>query len=136
MIYRIKTKSKVFGRFNEHLLMAEYHTRSTLQCLHLEGGQEYTNCNFFAFLSLKGITQKLTLRSAPWQNGAAEPINRSIFFKVKAMLEQNNVREIIWSDAVATAEIIHNRATCAEVPNNKTLTACALDENQNLLLCE
>ena len=74
-----------------------------------DNGTEYINQNLSNFLKQKGIIHQTTCVYTPQQNGVSERKNRHLLEMTRALLFQNHVPKIYWSDAILTATYLINR---------------------------
>jgi hypothetical protein len=77
-IYLLKTKYKVFIKFQEFKVEIKNLTNKKMKTLRTNNGGEYTSKEFFALCKSAGIRSELTVPHNPQQNGVAERKNGSI----------------------------------------------------------
>jgi hypothetical protein len=77
-LYLLKTKDKVFNKFQEFKAEIENLTNRKIKTLRTDNGGEYTSKEFIAFCKSTGIRREMTVPHNPQQNGVAEIKNRSI----------------------------------------------------------
>jgi transposase InsO family protein len=85
-LYLLKTKDKVFSKFQEFKAEIENLTNNKIKTLRIDNGGEYTSKEFVSFCKSEGIRREVTVPHNPQQNGVAERKNRSIEETVKALL--------------------------------------------------
>jgi transposase InsO family protein len=71
-IYFMKTKDKVFSRFQEFKALVENQTGRKIKTLRSDNGGEYTSKAFKDFCAGVGIKRELTVSYNPQQNGVAK----------------------------------------------------------------
>jgi len=108
-VYTIKSKEEVFERFKEFKAMVETQTSLKIKAIRSDNGTEFVNRTFDKFLKECGITRQLSVPYTPQQNGVAERFNRTIEEMARCMLQEAEVNEPLWAEAVKTAVYIRNR---------------------------
>ena len=108
-VYFMKKKSEVFGHFKAFKAMVEKETGLQIKCLRSDGGGEYLSNEFARFLQEHGIKQQYSCIHTPQQNGLAERKNRHIGEVSRAMLNEKDLPDFYWAEAVATTVYIMNR---------------------------
>ena len=73
----------------------------------------YVNNEFERFLASCGIKHERTVPYTPEQNGVAERVNRTIFDKVRCMLNDSGLDNAYWAEAANTVIYLKNRFTTA-----------------------
>jgi transposase InsO family protein len=77
-LYLLKTKDKVFSKFQEFKAEIKNLTNKKIKTLRTDNGGEYTSKEFIAFFKSTGIRRGLTVPHNPQQNGIVERKNGSI----------------------------------------------------------
>lgn len=108
--YFLKSKSEVFTVFKEFLVLVENQTGKRIKKIRSDNGTEYVNSTFEDFLKSKGIEHQLTVRYTPEQNGVAERTNRTIVEKARCLLQEANLDDKMWAEAINTAVYLKNRS--------------------------
>lgn len=108
--YLMKNKSEVSTHFITFKNMVEKQTGLHIKILRTDNGTEYCNSNLSNFLTKEGIIHQTTVRFCPEQNGVAERVNRTIFEKARAMLQESCLCDRFWGEAVITAIYLKNRS--------------------------
>ena len=116
-VYFMKAKSEVFGYFQEFKAMVEKETGLQIKCLQSDNGGEYTSHAFSDFLKRNGIVRHKSCRFTPQQNGVVERKNRHIAEVARALMNERQIPNEFWGEAVSTAIYIINRTPTAAVHN-------------------
>jgi hypothetical protein len=85
-IFFMKTKGRVFQRFQEFKALVENQTRKKIKVLRSDNGGEYTSNEFNDFCAREGIKREVIVPYNPQQNGVVERKNRAIVGVARAML--------------------------------------------------
>jgi hypothetical protein len=107
-LYLLKTKDKVFNKFQEFKEEIENLTNNKFKTLRTDNGGEYTSKEFIAFCKLAGIRRELTIPHNPQQNGVEERKNRSIEETVKALLNYQGLSMFLWGEAAMKTIYVQN----------------------------
>lgn len=121
-VYFLKTKSEVFEKFKSFKVLVENQTGRKIKVLRSDNGGEYINSNFQMFLKDNGIRHQTTVPHSPQQNGVAERANRTIMEAARCMLQDANLAQEFWAEAVNTA--VHIRNHCP----TKAVMGCTPEE--------
>jgi transposase InsO family protein len=89
--------------------MVEKEKGVSIKCLRSDGGGEYFSNEFNEYLQEYGIQRKYSCIYSPQHNGVAERKNRHIVEVARAMLNEKNLRNYFWAEAVVTIVYIMNR---------------------------
>jgi len=95
-VYTIKSKD-VFEKFKA---MVETKTSLKIKAIRSDNGTEFVNRIFDKFLKECGITRQLSVPYTPQQNGVAERFNRTVEEMARCMLQEAEVNEALWAEAV------------------------------------
>jgi hypothetical protein len=88
--------------------MVEKEKGVSIKCLRSNGGGEYFSNEFINYLKKHGIQRKCSCNYSPQQNGVTERKNRHIVEIARAMLNEKNLPNYFWAEAVAIAIYIMN----------------------------
>lgn len=119
VLYFLKKKSEVFGKFKEYVATAERQTGNKLKKLRDDKGSEYISKEMKGWMKERGIMYQETHKAAPYENAVAERYNRTIFDKVRTNLIHANMASELWAECAATVNYCKNRlphATIEEIP--------------------
>ena len=86
-----------------------------IKCLRSNGGGEYFSNKFSRFLDEQGIKRQFTCRYTPQQNGVAERKNRHIAEVARVLMNEKEMPEYYWVEAVHAAVYIMNRTPTAAI---------------------
>ena len=111
----MKAKSEVFEHFKHFKKMVEKETGMHIKCLRSDGGGEYFSNEFSRFLYEQGIKRQFTCRYTPQQNGVAERKNMHIAEVAHAFMNEKEMPEYYWAEAVHAAVYIMNRTPTAVI---------------------
>ena len=114
-IYCMKAKSEVFQHFKHFKTLVEKETRMQIKCLRSDGGGEYFSNEFSKFLDEQGIKRQFTCRYTPQKNGVAERKNRHIAEVARALMNEKEMPEYYWAEAVHAAVYIMNMTPTAAI---------------------
>jgi hypothetical protein len=109
-LYLLKTKYKVFNKFQEFKDKIENLTNKKIKTLRTDNGGEYTSKEFVAFCKSAWIRRELTVPHNPQQNGVAERKNRSTKEIVKALLNDQGLSLFLWGEEAMTTIYVNNRS--------------------------
>jgi hypothetical protein len=107
-LYLLKTKDKVFNKFQEFKAEIENLMNKKIKTLRTYNGGEYTSTEFVAFCKSAGIRRELTVPHNPQQNGVAERKNISIEETVKSLLNDQGLSMFLWGEATMTTMYVQN----------------------------
>ena len=79
----------------------------TLKVLRTDGG-EYTSKEFESFLKARGTHHEITMPDMPQHNGVAEQLNRTLLEKAHAMLNDAELPDAYWFNALEYAVTLQN----------------------------
>jgi len=80
-----------------------------IKCLRSDGRGEYFSNEFSKYLKEHGIQKKYSCSYSPQQNGVAERKNRHVIEVARAMLNEKNLPNDFWAEAVVIVIYIMNR---------------------------
>jgi len=95
--------------------MVEKEKGVNIKCLRSDGGGKYFSNEFSEYLKEHGIQRKYSCSYSPQQNGVAKRKNRHIAEIARAMLNEKNLPNYFWVEAVVTTVYIMNRTPTAAV---------------------
>ena len=104
----LREKSEVFRTFTELLAQIKLQMGQTLKVLRTDGGGEYTSKEFESFLKVRGTHHEITMPDTPQHNGVAERLNRTLLEKACAMLNDAELPDAYWFDALEYAMTLRN----------------------------
>jgi hypothetical protein len=114
-VYFMKHKGEVFQHFLNFKAMMEKEKGVNIKCLRSDGGGEYFSNEFSEYLNEHGIQRKYSCSYSPQQNGVVERKNMHIAKIARAMLNEKNLPNYFWVEAVVTIVYIMNRTPIAIV---------------------
>ncbi len=88
--------------------MVEKEKGVNIKCLRSDGGGKYFSNEFSEYLREHGIQKKYSCNYSPHQNGVAKRKNRHIVEIARAMLNEKNLPNYFWVEAVITTVYIMN----------------------------
>jgi hypothetical protein len=107
-LYLLKTKDKVFNKFQEFKVEIENLSNKKIKTLRTNNGGEYTSKEFVTFYKSVGIRRELIVPHNPQQNGVAERKKRSIEETVKALLNDQGLSMFLWGEETMTTIYVQN----------------------------
>ena len=105
----LQSKAEAFENFESYRNRAENDTGKKIKTLRTDGGGEYLNRNFLAYLRKAGIVKRTTTPYSPSQNGIAERSNRTLLEGARCMLLGAGLGNEFWGQAVLATAYIMNR---------------------------
>ncbi|XP_028083210.1 uncharacterized protein LOC114284485 [Camellia sinensis] len=90
---------------------------TSLKILRTDGGGEYTNGQFEAFLKTFGIVHQLSCPRTPSQNGVVDRKHKHLIETTITLLDQSSMPLKFWFEALATAIYLINRMPSPQVDN-------------------
>jgi hypothetical protein len=114
-VYFMKHKGEVFQHFLNFKAMVEKEKGVSIKCLRSDGRGEYFSNEFSEYLKEHGIQKKYSCNYSPQQNGVVERKNRHIAKITRAMLNEKNLPNYFWGEAVVIAVYIMNQTPTAAV---------------------
>jgi hypothetical protein len=109
-LYLLKTKDKVFNKFQEFKAEIENLTNKKIKTLRTDNGGEYTSKEFVAFCKSTRIRRELTVPHNPQQNGVAERKNKSIEETVTTLLNDQGLSMFLWGETTMATIYVQNRS--------------------------
>jgi transposase InsO family protein len=106
--YVLKRKSEVTAVFTQFKAMMENQTEKRIRTLRSDRGGEYMGYELRNILQQSGIHHQLSMVESPQQNGVAERMNRTLWEKVRCMLQSARMKPQWWAEAMHTATYLHN----------------------------
>jgi len=110
-VYFIKYKGEVFQHFLNFKVMVEKEKGVSIKWLRFDEGGEYFSNEFSEYLKEHGIQRKYSCSYSPQQNGVVERKNMHITKITRVMLNEKNLPNYFWVEAVAIAIYIMNQTT-------------------------
>ena len=95
--------------------MVENQTGKRIKCIRTENGLEFCNQKMDALYRESGIKWHKTCLYTPQQNGVCESMNRTIMYKVRAMLSETGLEGTYWEEAASTALYVIHRSPNASI---------------------
>ena len=83
---------------------------AAVRTVRTDRGGEYMSHELAQYFTDKGIQHQLTAPYTPQQNGAAERLNRTLMERVRAMLQDMQLPQHLWAEAVVAANYARNRS--------------------------
>jgi transposase InsO family protein len=108
-VYFMKHKGEVSQHFLNFKAMVEKEKGVSIKCIRSDGGGEYFSNEFNEYLKEHGIQKKYSCSYSPEYNGIAERKNRHIAEITHTMLNEKNLPNYFWVEAIAIVVYIMNR---------------------------
>jgi hypothetical protein len=105
-----RAKSEVFNQFWEFKALVENQIDKMIKFLRSDNGGDYTSNEFNDFYKEARIKRELTVPYNPQQNGVAERKNWSIVGDAKAMIHDQDLPMLLWSETCNTIVYVQNRS--------------------------
>jgi hypothetical protein len=107
-VYFMKHKGEVFQHFLNFKVMVDKEKGVNIKCLRFDGGGEYFSNELNEYLKEHGIQRKYSCSFSPQQNRVAKRKNMHIAKITSAMLNEKNLPNYFWVEAVLTTVYIMN----------------------------
>jgi transposase InsO family protein len=114
-VYFMKHKGEVFQHFLNFKTMVEKEKGVSIKCLRYDGRGEYFSNEFNEYLKEHGIQKKYSCSYSPQQNGVVERKNRHITEIACGMLNEKNLPNYFWAEAVVTSVYTMYRTPIAAI---------------------
>lgn len=108
--YLMKNKSEVCSHFVTFKNFVEKQTGLHVKILRTDNGTEYCNSGLSSFFKREGFVHQTSVPYCPEQNGGSKRVNRTIFEKARAILQESCLNKRYWGEAVMTAIYLKNRS--------------------------
>lgn len=110
-------KSEASDIIEQYVITSELQTGKRVKSIRDDKGREYMSKKLQKFLDDRGIIREQTVRATPSQNGVAERLNRTLAEGITAMLNQANLPQSFWSQALLYLVHILNVTPSSAVSN-------------------
>ncbi|QRW04713.1 Pol polyprotein/retrotransposon [Ceratobasidium sp. AG-Ba] len=117
-VFLPKTKdelAKVFIRLRAHV---ELFTGLKVKTLCSDGGGEYISHVLGNHLADAGILHQMSCPNSSQQNGVAERFQRTLFDRVRSLLQESGMSWGWWGEAAVTATYLYNRIPHSALPGH------------------
>jgi transposase InsO family protein len=104
----MKHKGEMFQHFLNFKAMVEKVKGVTIKCLRSDGGGKKISNEFNKYLKEHGIQRKYSCSYSPQQNGVVERKNMHIAEITRAMLNEKNLPNYFWVEAIVIIIYILN----------------------------
>ena len=112
----LSSKADVADTVRNTLAYMETQCGAQTKAVRTDRGGEYLNKQLAAYFNSRGIRHEKTAPYTPQQNGAAERLNRTLFERIRAMLQDAGLPKDLWAEAALTANYIRNRSPTSSRP--------------------
>jgi hypothetical protein len=106
----LKEKSEAFEKFKVFKALTENQIGKRLKAVRSDRGGEFSSWNFKEFCDKHGIKREYTIPRTPQQNGVVERQNRSVQKMARSMMNERNMPQTYWVEAIHTIVHILNKA--------------------------
>ena len=90
--------------------LTENQTGKILKAVRSDRGGEFSSGNFKEFYDKHGIKREYTIPRTPQQNGVVERQKRIVQEMARSMMNEKNIGQICWVEAIHTAVHVLNKA--------------------------
>jgi transposase InsO family protein len=108
-VFFLQEKSEVSSIFKKFAKKAQNEYQVPLIKIRSDNGTEFVNSKIEDYCDEMGIKHELSATCTPQQNGVVERKNRTLITMARTMLDEYNVHEKFWAEAVNTACYASNR---------------------------
>ena len=105
----LKKKLEAFGCVKIFKELVENETKHKIKCLRSNNGGELTPKEFNHYCEEHGIKRQFSVARTPQQNGVAERKNKTMLEMARTMLNDSQLNDKFWGEAVHTFVHILNR---------------------------
>lgn len=105
----LKKKLEAFGYFKIFKEIVENEVELRIKCLRSDNGGEFTSKEFNLYCEEHGIKRQFSTARTPQQNGVAERKNRVVMEMARTILNDSQMSDKFWGQAVHTSVHILNR---------------------------
>ena len=106
----LRSKDQTAAAVRSWIPFLEKATGAAVRIVRTDRGGEYMSNELTQYFADKGIQHQLTAPYTPQQNGAAERLNRTLMERVRAMLQDMQLPQHLWAEAVVAANYARNRS--------------------------
>jgi hypothetical protein len=106
----LKEKSEALEKFKVFKALIENQTGKRLKAVRSDRGGEFSSGNFKEFCDKHGIKREYTIPKTPQQNGVVERQNRSVQQMERSMMNERNIPQTYWVEAIHIAVHILNKS--------------------------
>jgi hypothetical protein len=106
----LKEKSEAFEKFKVFKALTENQTGKRLKAVRSDRGGEFSSRDFKEFCDKHGIKREYTIPRTPQQNGVVERQNRSVQQMARSMMNEKNIAQTYWVEAIHTVVHILNKS--------------------------
>jgi len=113
----LKHKDESFEAFQDFCKRVQNEKSSNIITVRSDHGGEFENASFKTFFDENGIKHNFSCARTPQQNGVVERKNRTLQEMARTMLNESNVENYFWAEAINTSCYILNRVSIRKVLN-------------------
>jgi transposase InsO family protein len=106
----LKEKSEAFEKFKVFKALTENQIGKRLKAIRSDRGGEFISWNFKELCDKHGIKREYTIPRTPQQNGVVERQNRSVQQMARSMMNERNIPQTYWVEAIHIVFHILNKA--------------------------
>ena len=117
VVYFLKEKSEAAHCIREYVNLMFNQTGHRLKTIRTDNGTEFVTSELASYFSKHGIIHETTTPFSAKSNGRIEREMRTIKDNSRAMMQQHDVPEFLWAEAVATSMFVHNRILNKQSPD-------------------
>jgi hypothetical protein len=106
----LKEKAEAFEKFKIFKALTENQTGKRLKAVRSDRGGEFMSSDFKELCDKHGIKREYTIPRTPQQNGVVERQNRTVQQMARSMMNEKNIGQTYWVEAIHTIVHILNKA--------------------------
>jgi transposase InsO family protein len=106
----LKEKAEAFEKFKIFKALTETQTGKRLKVVRSDWAGEFMSRDFKEFCDEHGIKREYTIPITPQQNGVVERQNRTVQEMARSMMNEKNIGQTYWVEAIHTADHVLNKA--------------------------
>lgn len=122
-VYFLSNKHEAFEKFKLFRAMVEKESGNLIKVLRSDRGGEFCSHEFNTYCDRAGIKRELTIPYTPQHNGVVERKNRTVMNLTRSMLQDRDLPNFLWAEAVATAVYVINRSPTKALTNQTPVEA-------------
>jgi len=112
----VNTKDEIPTTIMAHVEFMECQTGNRMKRVRSDNGTEFVNSKLEEYFQGKGIIHERAAPYCPESNGRAERQVRTLKDTARTMMQQSELPEFLWAEAVATGAYVRNRLVNKQSP--------------------
>lgn len=109
-VYALKSRADIGSAFKNFKTFVEKQTGRAVRCIRTDNAKEYVGGQFAEIVRECGIKHETSVARCPQQNGIAERKNRTLVEMARCLIDEAQLPEQLWAEAIQTANYLRNRS--------------------------